>query len=134
MIKPNDFGKAQQPRLVLVVEDHPEMAKGYSAMLACRGHSAIVACDGLEAVAIALEVLPDVVLCDLRLPCLDGFGVISALRKNPLTAEMPVCALTGHCYLEFRVREAGFNKLFVKPVSMDDLLEFVEGTCTVEID
>jgi CheY-like chemotaxis protein len=67
---------------------------------------------------------PDVVLCDIGLPGLDGYGVASALRRGPETAAVRLIAVTGYGDEEDRrrSREAGFDVHLVKPVDPERLL------------
>ena len=68
---------------------------------------------------------PDVILCDLGLPGLDGYGVARALRSDPATAGTRLVAVSGYGQDEDRrrTREAGFDRHLVKPVNPDELRE-----------
>jgi CheY-like chemotaxis protein len=72
-----------------------------------------------------------VVLCDIGLPGLDGYGVARALRQNPATAAARLLAVTGYGSDEDRrrSREAGFNVHLVKPVDPADLLRALASPC-----
>jgi two-component system, sensor histidine kinase len=74
-------------------------------------------------VDIALKFAPELVLCDLSLPGLDGFGVARALRANPSTSCSRLVALTGYSSEEIAgsVRRAGFDGHMAKPVSLEQL-------------
>jgi CheY-like chemotaxis protein len=70
---------------------------------------------------------PDVVLCDIGLPGMDGYAVVEALRRNPATAAVPVAAITGYSQDEDRRRclAAGFTCHLAKPVAPGELRSFL---------
>jgi two-component system CheB/CheR fusion protein len=73
---------------------------------------------------------PDVVLCDIGLPGLDGYGVVGELRRNPATAQARMIAVTGYGAEEDRRRSraAGFDLHLTKPVDPDDLQDALAAT------
>jgi CheY-like chemotaxis protein len=115
---------AREPLRVLVIEDHKDTAASLQLLLELRGHEVRVTHSGPEGVLAALEWRPSVVLCDIGLPGLDGYGVARELRRNPLTAQVRLVAVTGYGSEEDRrrSREAGFDLHLTKPVEPDDLL------------
>jgi CheY-like chemotaxis protein len=108
---------------VLVVEDHRESAQTLQMLLGLFGHEAAVAHTGPEGLRAARAWCPDVVLCDIGLPGLDGWGVARALRADPVTAEVHLIAVTGYGEDDDRQRshECGFDLHLVKPVDPADL-------------
>ncbi len=104
-------------RRVLVVEDAPDVAESLREVLELAGHRVALAHDGREALAQAPKFRPDVVLCDIGLPDIDGFDVARALRRDPATASLYLIALTGYAQAEDRKRalQAGFNAHLAKP-------------------
>jgi CheY-like chemotaxis protein len=108
---------------VLVVEDNRDTADSLSLLLEILGQEVSVAYTGPEGVARAVAWVPDLVLCDIGLPGLDGFGVAAALRQHPATARARIVAVTGYGSAEDRrrAREAGFDQLLQKPVDQADL-------------
>jgi CheY-like chemotaxis protein len=80
---------------------------------------------GSPRLRLAQEWPPEVVLCDLGLPGLDGYGVASALRQHPATAQACLIAVTSYCSAADRRRshEVGFERHLVKPVDPSVLLE-----------
>jgi twitching motility two-component system response regulator PilH len=74
---------------VLFVEDDRSVAQMYKLKLKLDGYRVDVACDGEMAVEVARRELPDIIFLDIRLPKLDGLGVLQALRYNPKTQERP---------------------------------------------
>ncbi len=108
---------------VLVVDDNRDGADSMAMVLQLHGHEVRVAYDGLEGVKAALAQAPDVILCDIGLPGLDGFGVARALRKNPVTARARLIAVTAYGSEQTKrlCNEAGFDRHFTKPVDPNTL-------------
>ncbi len=115
----NSIRKAEPAaRRVLVVDDNRDSADSMAMLLQLHGHEVRVAYDGLEGVRAALADAPDVVLCDIGLPGLDGFCVARVLRDDPRTARARLIAITGYGTEQTQrmCREAGFDRHFTKPV------------------
>jgi CheY-like chemotaxis protein len=102
---------------VLVVEDNRDAADSLRMLLEAYGHEVEVAYSGPDGVRVAAEYRPEVVVCDIGLPGLDGYGVAGALRRNPATAAARLIALSGYGRDEDRrrAREAGFDDHLTKP-------------------
>ena len=81
---------------VLFVEDDSSVAQMYKLKLELDGYDVEVASDGEKALEMARRAAPDIIFLDIRLPKLDGFGVLEALRKDPKTANLPVVILSNH--------------------------------------
>jgi CheY-like chemotaxis protein len=81
---------------VLFVEDDPAVAQMYRLKLELDGYSVEIATDGEQAVAKALADPPDIVFLDIRLPKLDGLGVLEALRGHEQTRQIPVVILSNY--------------------------------------
>src|SRR5262245_55676855 len=110
--------KADKLLRVLVVEDNRDSADSLRLLLEFAGHEVAVAYSGDGGVQAAEQYQPDVVLCDIGLPGLDGYGVARKLRDNPATAKARLIAVTAYGQDEDRRRshEAGFEQHLVKPV------------------
>jgi signal transduction histidine kinase len=108
---------------VLVVEDNRDAADSLRMLLEWYGYEVTVAYSGPDGVTVAEQWQPDVVLCDIGLPGLDGYGVASRLRRNPSTAKAHLIAVTGYGAEDDqrRSREVGFDAHLVKPVDPDAL-------------
>jgi two-component system CheB/CheR fusion protein len=114
---------------ILVVEDSRDVADSLCVLLQLLGHVVRVAYTGPEGVAAAKEWHPDLVLCDLGLPGLDGYGVARQLRLDPTTAHVRLLALTGYGAEEDlrRSREAGFEVHLVKPADPAELQRLISS-------
>jgi signal transduction histidine kinase/CheY-like chemotaxis protein len=105
-------------RRILVVEDNPDAAATLRDFLELSGHEVELAVSGMDGVQAARKFHPEVVLCDLGLPGMDGFEVAAELRRDPETASAKLIAVTGYGRDEDRRRskEAGFDLHLTKPV------------------
>jgi CheY-like chemotaxis protein len=103
---------------VLIVEDNRDAADSLRMLLELSGHQVTVASTGPAAIEAARARCPDVVLCDIGLPGLDGYGVAAALRRDSATAKARLIALTGYGRDEDRdrSRQAGFDCHLTKPI------------------
>ena len=112
---------------VIVVEDNRAAADSLGQLLGLHGYEVRLAYTGPEGVRLAQEWPPEVVLCDLGLPGLDGYGVATALRRDPATAQARLIAVTGCDSDDARRRsqEVGFERHLVKPVDPIVLLELL---------
>lgn len=114
---------------ILVVEDNQDVADSLGLLLRAFGYEVAVAYSGPEGVRAAGAYRPDVVICDVGLPGLDGYGVAAALRGDPQTASARLIALTGYGQDEDRrrAREAGFDEHLTKPADPVVLRELLTG-------
>ncbi len=115
--------------IVLVVDDslpNRELLAAYLARVPCK---VIKACDGLEALEAVAATPPDLVLLDVSMPGLDGYGVTQRLKADPATAMIPVVLVTGLGDREHRLRglEAGADEFLSKPVDQVELLARVRS-------
>jgi signal transduction histidine kinase len=109
---------------VLVVEDNRDAAESVQMLLEAHGYEVFVAFTGPDGVEAARAHRPNVVLCDIGLPGLDGFEVAGKLRSDPATARITLIAVTGYGQDADRQRSAaaGFDLHLVKPVDPGRLL------------
>jgi CheY-like chemotaxis protein len=110
-------------RRVLVVDDNEDAVESLAALLRLFGHEVDVAFDGEQALTLAPEVRPDLVLLDLGMPRMDGHEVARRMRAAPWGGRMKIIALSGFGDDADRERsmEAGCDDHLVKPVSPVDL-------------
>jgi two-component system cell cycle response regulator DivK len=116
---------------VLVVEDNEKNMKLFRDVLGATGYRTLEATTGAQAVELATEDAPDLVLMDIQLPDFDGIEALRRLRADERTAAIPVLALTAQAMHGDRERflEAGFDGYLAKPVNVVELLETVKQHC-----
>ncbi len=98
-----------------------------AAVLELHGHGVRVACDGHQAVAAAVEFVPDVALLDIGLPGLSGYEVAQRMRTDPRTCSAHLIAVTGRGHEEDRQRalDSGFDAHRTKPAGPERIIELV---------
>ncbi|GEJ58892.1 hybrid sensor histidine kinase/response regulator [Anaeromyxobacter diazotrophicus] len=120
-------GAGARRRLVLVIDDNADAGQTLADLLELEGHAVHLACDGRSGVALARELRPDVVLCDIGLPDLDGYEVARTLRREEALRSTRLVALTGYAQPEDRARaaEAGFDAHLAKPPRLEALAKLL---------
>ena len=120
-------GAAGSRRKILVADDNRDAATSLAMLLEMEGHEVRRAYDGVEAVQIADDFHPDVVLLDIGMPRLDGYGAARELRTRDWARGVLLLALTGWGQSEDKLmaREAGFDHHLVKPVDPDRLRDLI---------
>lgn len=109
---------------VLIIEDQAPMRRNLALMLEMEGYEVHAAVNGSEGIAQAQKLKPDLILCDVTMPVLDGYGVLEALRNELSTAMIPFIFLTARGD-KSDVRHGmniGADDYLVKPVMREDLL------------
>jgi CheY-like chemotaxis protein len=108
---------------VLVAEDNAVNRELIRELLEVRGYDVTEACDGEEAVTMLEQTRPDILLLDLGMPKLDGFGVVRHIRASPGLASLPVLAVTAYAMRGDReeVLKSGFDGYVTKPINAADL-------------
>jgi two-component system, cell cycle response regulator len=117
--------------LVLIVDDSARNRRLAADLLGLAQLRTLQAGTAAEAVALASEHLPDVILMDLRLPDRDGSEAARALRAAPRTQHIPIVAVTA-VPVDPRdgwLLEAGFAGVIAKPIDIDTFAELVRGFC-----
>jgi CheY-like chemotaxis protein len=111
-------------KTVLVADDKAPGRELLRAVLEQSGHTVFEASDGIEALRSARELLPDLIILDLHMPMLDGFGVLQELKQDQRFAATPIIALTASAMQGDRERalSAGFTAYIAKPISLSALL------------
>jgi len=112
---------------ILIAEDEPSLRENLQMMLEMEGYEVQLACDGQEAFDLALQGAPDLVLTDVMMPVLDGYGLIRLLRGHPATAAVPIIVLTARAERNDaeKVMALGADAHLVKPYRRSDLLSAV---------
>jgi CheY-like chemotaxis protein len=103
----------------LIAEDNPVNRELFRELLEGRGYSVEEACDGEEALEMLERARPDILLLDLGMPKLDGFGVVRKIRENIKLADLPVLAVTAYAMRGDREKalDAGFDGYLSKPIN-----------------
>ncbi|QIR37602.1 response regulator [Tolypothrix sp. PCC 7910] len=114
--------------LILLVDDNADM-RNYAKRLLEQRYRVHAVADGIEAIASVRQQLPDLVLTDVMMPRLDGFGLLRELRADPQTRELPIILLSARAGEESRIEglEAGADDYLIKPFSSRELLVRVEA-------
>jgi PAS domain S-box-containing protein len=130
---PDRMPAAKKPLRILMVEDNRDGAETLRALLQLAGHEVALACSGPAGVELARQFRPDVVLCDIGLPGMDGYAVGRALRRDPLTSGARLIVLSGYGQEEDRrkSREAGFDLHLTKPVDPMELQQLLRTPAAV---
>jgi CheY-like chemotaxis protein len=116
--------------LVLIADDNRDTREMYALYLNMSGYGVEPAEDGHEAVIKARMLRPDLIVMDLQMPKLDGWGAIREIHSRPETASIPVIVLTGHdfkAYLKPAALAAGACSFLMKPCFPDQLASEVRS-------
>ena len=110
--------------LILVVDDNESNRELLSVFLISMGYKAVEASDGLEAVRVATSEYPDLIIMDLSMPVMDGFGAVRLLREVPGLRQVPIIACTAHDTSTHRTQalDVGFNEFLAKPIDFNRLM------------
>lgn len=114
-------------KTILVADDDPVGRELIREILESQGYQVVEAGDGASALSAIQAVLPDLVLLDIQMPILDGFGVIQALRREHRFQSLPVFALTAFAMRGDREKAlaSGFNDYVAKPIDVSAFRELV---------
>ena len=114
---------------ILIIEDNPQMRENLALMLEMEGFAASRAEDGQRGLEVARSHPPDLILCDVMMPGLDGHGVLKALRADPATATIPLIFLTakGEKLDQRAGMNLGADDYLVKPVAKEDVLAAIRA-------
>jgi two-component system sensor histidine kinase/response regulator len=112
---------------ILVIEDEEALRINLQSLLEAEDFHSIGAPDGRRGVELAREHLPDVILCDVMMPELDGYGVLAELRQDPITATIPFIFLTAKADKPAlrQGMELGADDYLTKPFTVDEVLKAV---------
>lgn len=113
--------------VILIADDRASSRELLRTVLERSGYRVLEAEDGVQALVQARSGHPELVLLDLQMPGLDGFGVLAELRGDPRFRDLPIVALTASAMRGDRekILEAGFTEYLAKPASPETLRETV---------
>jgi len=114
---------------ILIIEDEDQTRKNLATILRMEGYAALAAADGRAGLEMARQESPDLILCDVMMPHLDGHGVLTALRAVPATAGIPFIFLTARGErMDLRTgMNMGADDYLVKPVTATEVLAALEA-------
>jgi len=123
------------PARALIIEDNPANLELAKYLLEAHGYSTLSATHGAEGVRIVRESHPDFVVCDLQLPVLDGYGVLSAVRNDPELRGTPVIAVSAFSMPgdSSKALSAGFDGYISKPIDPERFVEQIEAYLRPEL-
>ncbi len=111
---------------ILIADDHDDNRELLKLLLLGAGYEVKEASDGSECLMLARSEHPDLIVMDLSMPVMDGWGVFRELRADERTRAIPCMAVTAHAELNrIQALEAGFNAYLSKPFKGDVLLKMV---------
>lgn len=122
------------PARILIVEDNRENLTLMKYLLEAFGHRTITAGDGAEALELLHRDVPDLIVCDIQLPRVDGYEVARAVKEERALARVPLLAVTAYAMVgdRERVLSAGFDGYIPKPINPETFVAQVEGFLPAE--
>ena len=128
-----DRSNVQPSKRVLLIEDNRDAARSMKVLIKHLGFEVDMAFTGPEGVDAARRLIPNIVLCDIGLPGLDGFGVARALRSDAATRDAYLIAQSGYGQAEDvrKAYDAGFDLHLIKPVNFSQLQKSLESASRV---
>src|SRR5687767_2864833 len=116
-------------KTILIIEDNVDVRENTAEILELAGYKVLQAENGKLGVEVARKMKPDLIICDIMMPVLDGYGVIHLLNKNVETASIPFIYLTAKSERnDFRKgMELGADDYISKPFDDTELLKAVES-------
>ncbi len=115
-------------KIILIIEDNVDIRESCTEILELSGYAVLQADNGKSGLEIAIEQQPDLILCDIMIPQIDGYGVLYLLNKNDTTADIPFIFLTAKTdIIDFRKgMDMGADDYLMKPFDDMDLLHAIE--------
>ncbi|MCW3123855.1 MAG: transcriptional regulator, partial [Flavipsychrobacter sp.] len=116
-------------KTILVIEDNEDIRENVEEILTLSGYNVLTAPNGKEGVDTAQKNIPDLIICDIMMPGIDGYGVLHVLHKDPQTQNIPFIFLTSKSERgDFRAAmEMGADDYITKPFSGNELLNAIES-------
>lgn len=114
---------------ILVIEDNQTNLELMTYLLKAFGHTTLSARDGEQGVELASRHRPDLILCDIAMPKLDGYAVADLIKRDPALHEIPLIAVTASAMVgdRDRVLGAGFDDYISKPITPETFVAQVEA-------
>jgi len=117
-----------EPKTVLIVEDNELNMKLFHDLLEAHGYDTLQTKDGMEALKLARQHRPDLILMDIQLPEVSGLEVTKWIKEHDELRSIPIIAVTAFAMKgdEEKIREGGCEAYIAKPISVANFLEVVE--------
>lgn len=110
---------------ILVIDDDPTLITALAGVLELGGYNVVTTDSGIDGIGIATNMLPDLIICDYKMPEINGSEVIIAIRENQDTADIPIILATG--YIESELNDIPDNvSTIAKPFDIVNLLSSVK--------
>jgi CheY-like chemotaxis protein len=118
---------------VLLIEDNRPSLELMSYLLQAFGHTPLEACNGVEGLEAMRRERPDLVVCDIELPRLDGYSLAGRAKADPEIREIPLVAVTALAMVGDRDRaiRAGFDGYIAKPIEPETFVQEIERFLSV---
>lgn len=116
------------PRTVLIIEDDEDTRSIYRSALEEQGYRVVTATQGAEGVHLARRTSPDLILLDIRMPVMDGWGAARYLKSDPATRTIPICAISAFEAEDEESETSGradFDCFLMKPLPLNAIVEEV---------
>lgn len=125
---------AKEVTFILVVEDSEDNREILRYVLRASGYGVLEAVNGEQAVNICREKHPDLILMDLSMPVLDGYGAAQQIRELDHLNDIPIIAVSAHATMDYRARAlaGGFNDYLTKPIDFSQLETLLHRYLTVK--
>ncbi len=114
-------------KTILVIEDNEEIRENTTEILELAGYNVIIASNGNDGLRAAADRAPDVILCDIMMPGLDGYEVLESLKRKPNTSHIPLVYVSASAEKSEvkRAMEMGASGYVRKPFEVGDLMEAI---------
>jgi len=114
---------SKEVTFILVVEDSEDNREILRYVLRASGYGVLEAVNGQQAVSICREKHPDLILMDLSMPVLDGYGAAQQIRELDHLDKIPIIAVSAHATMDYRAKAlaGGFNDYLTKPIDFSQL-------------
>jgi len=113
---------------ILIIEDNPANLDLMTYLLNAFGYTVLTARDGEDGLEVARQEVPDLIICDVHLPTLDGYEVARWLKSHPQLHRIPLVAVTALAMVGDRskILASGFDGYIAKPISPETFVQEVE--------
>lgn len=120
--------KKRNMKKILVIEDNADILENIAEMLQLANYDVLVAPDGKAGLETAFSEMPDIILCDIVMPILDGYGVLQSIQNNETTKNIPFIFLTARTEKsDIRLGiDLGARAYLTKPFTIIELLDAIE--------